>query len=354
MEAPAATKDALHPLTPMTANNHFMLRNLTGAQMDHMISDHLPMLIIHGGTVILVHLASSWPAVARGEADAADVTLGNWAGLADDKLDSYADAVLGIYKNEVVTAFDITGWNRLTEGTNAGRIAFTGAPSLRWRHLIGTPNPGTPGRKGMARPVQYLDTRVLTDGDVEIEAVEDGRDRRAVVDGYTLTVHADGHATVAAPIGKHVTVVPGPRPEQDWQLVDVHDDAVFRAAFDQVAQEDWKQLAALLQRIEQHDGPLYEFVGGEDDSRLGQWPHANDSPVISDLRWQLRRAGLVLHFQPDDWQIDDAATTSREDCVRAFSRMVRADNWSAGGFAQYFEEPDSVGRTILRRALELK
>lgn len=319
-----------------------------------MISDHQTMLIIHGGTMILVHLAYSWPAVARGEADAADVTLGNWAGIADDKLDSYADAVLGIYKNEVVTAFDITGWNRLTEGTDVGRIAFTGTPSLRWWHLIGTPNPGTPWKKGMARPVQYLDTRVLTDGDVETEAVDDGRDRRAVVDGYTLTVHADGHATVAVPIGKHVTVVPGPRPERDWQLVDVHDDAVFRAAFDQAAHEDWEQLAVLLQRIEEHDGPLSELTGGTDDTGFKQWPDADDSPVISDLRWLLRRAGLVLHFQPDDWQIDDAATASREDCVRALSRMVRADHWSAGGFAQYFEEPDSVGRTVLRRALELK
>lgn len=319
-----------------------------------MIFDHLGMLIELGGVVILVHLASSWPAVARGVADAADVTLGNWAGIADDKLESHADAVLGIYKNEVVTAFDITGWRRLTDGNDAGRIAFTGHPSRRWGHLIGTPNPGTPWTKGMARPVQYLDTRILTVGDVDVEPLDDGRDPRAVVDGYTLTVHADGNATVAVPFGKHVTVVSGPRTEQDWELVDVHDDAVFRTAFDQVAREDWDQLSALLDRIENHDGPLYEIVGGKNDSGIEQWPYAEDSPVIADLRWLLCRAGLILHFQSEEWQLEDAATASAEDCVRALSRMARADHWSEGAFARCFEGPDSVGRAVLRRALELK
>lgn len=174
------------------------------------------MLSIHGEVMILVHLASSWPAVIRGEADTADVTLGNWAGIADDKLDSYADSVLGIYRNEVVSAFDITGWHRLTEGDDAGRIAFTGRPSVRWHHLIGTPNPGTPWKKGMARPVQYLETRVLTDGDVEPEPVDASRDRRAVIDGYTLTVHDGNCATLIVPPGHRVTVISGTVPSQDF------------------------------------------------------------------------------------------------------------------------------------------
>lgn len=137
-------------------------------------------------------------------------------------------------------------------------------------------------------------------------------------------------------------------------LADVHDDAVFRTAFDQVAREDWDQLSALLDRIENHDGPLYEIVGGKDDSGIEQWPYTEDSPVIADLRWLLCRAGLILHFQPEEWQLDDAATASAEDCVRALSRMARADHWSEGAFARCFEEPDSVGRAVLRRALELK
>lgn len=300
--------------------------------------------------MILVHLASSWPAVVCGEKDAAEVTLGNWAGIADDKLDTYADTIVGIYKNEVVTAFDIIGWKKLTDGTGAGRIAFTGHPSSRWAHLIGTSNPGRPWTKGMARPVQYLDTRVLTDGDVDAEAVSDGRDRRAVVDGYTLTVDRDGNATVTVPFGKQVTVAPGPRPGQDWQLMDVHDDAAFRSAFDQVHDEDWQHLAVLLRRIDEHDGPLHKIEGA---SGINGWPRTVDSPVIEDLRWLLRRAGLVLHFEPGDWQLEDAASASAEDCVRALSRMVRADNWITGGFAECFEEPASVGRAVLRRALDI-
>lgn len=51
--------------------------------------------------MILVNLASSWPAVADGQADADAVTLGNWAQISNDSLDTYADAILGIYKNEV-------------------------------------------------------------------------------------------------------------------------------------------------------------------------------------------------------------------------------------------------------------
>ncbi|MDV6296552.1 DUF6508 domain-containing protein [Rhodococcus aetherivorans] len=304
--------------------------------------------------MILVHLASSWPGVAKGEADAAAITLGNWAGIADDKLDTYADVVLGIYKNQVVTAFDITDWQRVTEGPDAGRIAFTGRPSQQWEHLIGTSNPGTPWKKGMARPVQYLDTRVLTDGDVDVEPLEEGRDRRAVVGGYALTVHSDGNATISAPLGRHVTVVPGPRSVPDWQLVDADDDAVFRAAFDQVDPEDWRQLRVLLDRIETHDDPLKESVSDQEtDSAIEQWSFSVDSPMIDDLRWLLRRSGLIQHFDAGDWQLDDVATATAEDCVRALSRIVRMDHWSKGMFAVCFEKPDSVGRTVLRRAIEL-
>lgn len=303
--------------------------------------------------MILVHLASSWPAVVHGDKDAAEVTLGNWAGIADDKLDTYADTIIGIYKNEVVTAFDITGWQKQTDGTDAGRIAFTGHPSSRWAHLIGTPNPGKPWTKGMARPIQYLDTTALTATNPDNAPNSSRQDRRIVVGGYTLTVHDDGNATVTAPPGKHVTVVAQARSGQHWQLVDVHDDAVFWAAFEQVHDEDWHQLAVLLRRIDEHDGPLYEIEGGADDQGIAQWPYAVDSPVIADLRWLLQRVGLVLHFDPEHWQLRAATTASAEDCVRALSRMVRADNWTTAGFAQCFEEPDSVGRVVLRRALDL-
>lgn len=55
-------------------------------------------------------------------------------------MDRYGDGVLGIYKNEVVSAFDVTDWTRGSDG----RVTFTGSPSVKFGHLIGTPNPGKP------------------------------------------------------------------------------------------------------------------------------------------------------------------------------------------------------------------
>lgn len=155
--------------------------------------------------MILVNLSKSWADVAAGKRDPAGVTLGDWAGMTDDSVERYGDVVLGIHRNEVVTAFDIDSWHR--DG-QTGRVRFEGRPSERWSYLLGTPNPGPEWVKGAARPVKYLDTRVLTEGTVPVESAAGGSER-AVVRGYSLTVDADGHATVIAPAGGRVTVVPG-------------------------------------------------------------------------------------------------------------------------------------------------
>jgi hypothetical protein len=70
---------------------------------------------------------------------------------------------------------------------------------------LGQPNPGTHwGRQGDAWPVRYVDTAVVTGGDVSIESIHEGR--RAVVDGFTFVVGADLNATVIVPAGRAVTV----------------------------------------------------------------------------------------------------------------------------------------------------
>jgi hypothetical protein len=148
--------------------------------------------------MILVNLSQSWPLVLEGKANAADVTLGRWAQLRDSDLEAHADAILGIYKNEVVTAFDIEDWRR--EGD---RVTFIGHPSQIWAHLIRTSNPGKHWKQGMARPVQILPTAVLTGGNMPIEETPEGR--RAVIDGYVLVVK-DGSGTVYVPEGGKVTV----------------------------------------------------------------------------------------------------------------------------------------------------
>jgi hypothetical protein len=154
--------------------------------------------------VILVHLASSWPDVLAHNKTAAEVTLSAWAQISDDRLHQYGDAVLGIYQNEIVTAFDITGWSRNHEG----RVIFEGTPSREWTHLIGTPNPGKPWVRGQARPVQYLDTAILASGAVPVEEAASGR--RAVVDDFILTVDIEGNATLVVPSGRRVTVTTTP------------------------------------------------------------------------------------------------------------------------------------------------
>ena len=150
--------------------------------------------------MILVNLSKTWPDVMIGK-DAADrATLEAWAGVGDGSLDAYGDAVLGIYRNQVVTAYDVTGWERLP----SGRIRFTGTESKRWKHLIGTTNPGEPWTRGQARPVKYLDTRVLTEGTVPAE--DTGSGLRAVINGFALAV--DGNrAMVTVPAGGQLTIV---------------------------------------------------------------------------------------------------------------------------------------------------
>jgi hypothetical protein len=150
--------------------------------------------------MILVHVPRTWPFVISGERTAAEVTLRDWAAITDADLNIYADAVLGIFRNEVVSAFDVTSWERGEDG----RIRFHGEPSMEWSHLIGTPNPGKPWVRGMARPVQYLSTTALTEGNVCVDESRGGR--RAVIDDFALTVSADGLATVLVPAGRSVMV----------------------------------------------------------------------------------------------------------------------------------------------------
>ena len=150
--------------------------------------------------MILVNLSKSWQEVQAGVRTPEEVTLRAWHGITDQSLHRYADAVLGIYREEVVTAYDITGWAR----TSDGRVAFEGEESAKWAHLIGTNNPGAEWVRGAARPVKYLDTAILTGGNVTAEPTDAGQ--RAVIDGITLTVAKNGNAAVLLPVGRQLTV----------------------------------------------------------------------------------------------------------------------------------------------------
>jgi len=149
--------------------------------------------------LFLVNLSKTWPKVLKGKRTPADVTLSAWAQIKDADLDAHADAILGIYKNAVVTAFDIDGWTRSEDK----RVTFTGQPSQQWAHLVGLPTPGKPWVPGQGRPVQVIPTAVLTEGEVPVADTPAGR--RAVIDGYVLAVQG-AMATLQVPAGGKVTV----------------------------------------------------------------------------------------------------------------------------------------------------
>ena len=130
-------------------------------------------------------------------------TLGAWP-IADPKLLTYGDVLVGVYDNTVVTAYHIDGWTRDTDGRVTFRAGQTDPPD-RWAHLIGQPNPGKPwGAQGDAWPVRFVDLVDVTHGDTPVHETPAGR--RAVVDGVVLTVDPDGRVVVIAPPGRPVTV----------------------------------------------------------------------------------------------------------------------------------------------------
>lgn len=81
------------------------------------------------------------------------------------------------------------------------RIWFKLAPAPEFAHLHGQPSPAPRSRNAIG----YVETRTLIHGDTPVEKQQAGR--RAVVDGFTLTVFEDGTAHLAVPTGKRVVVI---------------------------------------------------------------------------------------------------------------------------------------------------
>ena len=109
-----------------------------------------------------------------GKADAADVTLGAWAQIKDADSEEHADAVLGVYRNVVVTAFDVDSWSRGEDG----RVTFAARPSAEWAHLVGQPIPGAPWDAGAGPPGEGAPDRRPRQGDAAVEETPEGRRRR--------------------------------------------------------------------------------------------------------------------------------------------------------------------------------
>jgi hypothetical protein len=151
--------------------------------------------------MIVVNLRRNWPRILDGELTPEEGTLGAWYHISDRTLNADGDVLLGVFGNEVVNAFDITGWTR----DDRGCVTFVAKPSDKWRHLIGGPNPGKRWRKGQARPIQVVRTADIPTATVRTSE-NAGGEQRAIVGGYTLIVSLTGEATLQVPKGAQVTV----------------------------------------------------------------------------------------------------------------------------------------------------
>jgi hypothetical protein len=163
--------------------------------------------------MILVHIPHGYPKVQRQEASLKLVTTGNWAGISDDAIEEYGDILAGIYQDRIVSIYRITGYARIVDelSPDNGRVVFEvdKAPDLEKKYLE-TPNPGKRWGRGMARPVQYIQTDVLYGGSVPVAevATNDGSSRRAVVEGFILTVDDEGNGIISVPAGSSLLVAP--------------------------------------------------------------------------------------------------------------------------------------------------
>ncbi|PZS37872.1 MAG: hypothetical protein DLM62_16890 [Pseudonocardiales bacterium] len=141
-----------------------------------------------------------------GELSQAQSVLEWWPQLDDAQLNGRADPALGVYEDVIVAAYDLDPDNPWTRRPSDDRVKFRGAPSSRWAHLIGTPNPGWKfKRRGVQKPVQFVPDTVFTDGHADVEPTPTG-DLRAVIAGYVLTVSSTGEATLTVPVGGSILV----------------------------------------------------------------------------------------------------------------------------------------------------
>jgi hypothetical protein len=150
--------------------------------------------------MIVVNLRKSFREVLAGQRDMEDATLGWWASVTEDAIERYGDNIIGVYNDQVVSAYQVTTHERDSDG----RVWFDGEASKEFAALVGKKSPVKPWVRGQARPIQYIDTDVVRNGEASVEVGVNYQ--RAVVAGYVLSVDNEGIATVEPPQGGVVTV----------------------------------------------------------------------------------------------------------------------------------------------------
>lgn len=121
--------------------------------------------------MIVVSVAKTWPLVLSGRATAEAATQGAWPvrPAEFEDLDEYADVLAGVFRERVVSVYDITAWRWETSAERAAalrqglsrqnpRIVFNINGSPAWAGLIGSANPGRPFTQW---PVQYVHANTI-------------------------------------------------------------------------------------------------------------------------------------------------------------------------------------------------
>ena len=82
--------------------------------------------------MIVVNLRKSYREVLSGVRDMEDATLGWWADVNDDAIARYGDVVVGVYNDQVVSVYDVTGHERREDG----RVFFEAEESVEFASLL--------------------------------------------------------------------------------------------------------------------------------------------------------------------------------------------------------------------------
>ncbi|MGY2004238.1 hypothetical protein [Blastococcus sp. SYSU DS1024] len=139
-----------------------------------------------------------------------EIGAGEWAGIADAALEEHAstgDTVIFVYRNRMIGAAVITGATRGADGKVTFDLTYDDARSAA---VDGVPWV-TPWLRGQARPVQYVDPAAV-DAAVTAAAAAPSHPappagpREVALDGFRLSVDADGAATLVVPSGRDVII----------------------------------------------------------------------------------------------------------------------------------------------------
>jgi hypothetical protein len=149
--------------------------------------------------VLVVNVRQRWREVGAGTATAEEVVMGDW-NLERRGIDPRRVAgVVGCYRHGIVAAFPVDGEPIPRTGYDPPRVRFPAGPRLR--HLDGLPAPYRWAR-GEQYPVHEISLSAFPlDAGAGVQRID--------LDGFTLSVAANGEATLVVPNGRAVTVLSG-------------------------------------------------------------------------------------------------------------------------------------------------